>query len=70
MNVIFDESENKTFYTEEQVISKLDFLFNNIYQIRRWIIFKQVVDFPIMGTNYAPLLNNIVLCVGSSFKHL
>jgi hypothetical protein len=47
--------KSKTCYSEEQVISMLEFLIDNIFVFFGGILFQQVVGIP-MGTNCAPLL--------------
>ena len=47
--------KGKTCYSEEQVISMLEFLIDNIFVSFGGILFQQVVGIP-MGTNGAPLL--------------
>jgi hypothetical protein len=49
--------KGKTCYSEEQVISMLDFLIDNISVSFGGILFQQVVGIP-MGTNCAPLLDD------------
>jgi hypothetical protein len=50
--------KGKTCYTEEQVISMLVFLIDNIFVSFGWALFQQVVGIP-MGTNCAPLLADL-----------
>ena len=52
--------KGKTCYSEEQVISMLEFLIDNIFVSFGGILFQQVVGIP-MGTNYAPLLADLFL---------
>ena len=52
--------KGKTCYSEEQVISMLDFLIDNICVSFGGILFQQVVGIP-MGTNCAPLLADLFL---------
>ena len=52
--------KGKTCYSEEQVISMLEFLIDNIFVSFRGILFQQVVGIP-MGTNCAPLLADLFL---------
>jgi hypothetical protein len=52
--------KGKTCYSEEQVISMLEFLIDNIFVSFGEIPFQQVVGIP-MGTNYAPLLADLFL---------
>ena len=52
--------KGKTCYSEEQVISMLEFLINNIFVSFGWTLFQQVVGIP-MGTNCAPLLADLFL---------
>ena len=47
--------KGKTCYSEEQVISMLEFLIDNIFVSFGGTLFQQVVGMP-MGTNCAPLL--------------
>jgi hypothetical protein len=50
--------KDKTCYSEEQVISMLEFLIDNIFVSFGGILFQQVVGIP-MGTNCAPLLADL-----------
>ena len=50
--------KGKTCYSEEQVISMLEFLIDNIFVSFGGTLFQQVVSIPI-GTNYAPLLADL-----------
>ena len=50
----------KTCYSEEQVISMLEFLVDNIFVSLGGTLFQQVVGIP-MGTNCAPLLADLFL---------
>ena len=52
--------KSKTCYSEEQVISMLEFLIDNIFVSFGGILFQQVVGIP-MGTNCAPLLADLFL---------
>ena len=52
--------KNKIYYTEEQVISMLEFLIDNIFVKFGGRIFQQVIGIP-MGTNCAPLLADLFL---------
>ena len=52
--------KGKTCYSEEQVISMLEFLIDNIFVSFGGTLFQQVVGIP-MGTNYAPLLADLFL---------
>ena len=52
--------KGKTCHSEEQVISMLEFLIDNIFVSFGGTLFQQVVGIP-MGTNYAPLLADLVL---------
>jgi hypothetical protein len=52
--------KGKTYYSEEQVISMLEFLIDNIFVSFGGILFQHVVGIP-MGTNCAPLLADLVL---------
>ena len=52
--------KGKTCYTEEQVISMLEFLIDNIFVSFGGILFQQIVGIP-MGTNCAPLLADLFL---------
>ena len=47
-------------YTEEDIVSMLDFLIDNIYVEFGGEIYQQVVGIP-MGTNCAPLLTDLFL---------
>jgi hypothetical protein len=51
--------KGKTCYSEEQVISMLEFLIDNIFVSLGGTLFQQVVGIP-MGTNCAPLLEQIL----------
>ena len=55
-----NEPDDKKFYTEEQVISMLEFLIDNIFVEFGGKIFQQIVGIP-MGTNCAPLLADLFL---------
>jgi hypothetical protein len=48
----------KTCYSEEQVISMLEFLIDNIFVSFGGVLFQQVVGIP-MGSNCAPLLADL-----------
>ena len=52
--------KGKTCYSEEQVISMLEFLIDNIFVSFGGTLFQQVVGIP-MGTNCAPLLADLFL---------
>jgi hypothetical protein len=52
--------KGKTCYSEEQVISMLEFLIDNIFVYFGGALFQQVVGIP-MGTNCAPLLADLFL---------
>jgi hypothetical protein len=52
--------KGKTCYSEEQVISMLEFLIDNIVVSFGGTLFQQVVGIP-MGTNCAPLLADLFL---------
>ena len=52
--------KGKTCYSEEQVISMLEFLIDNIFVSFGGTLFQQVVGIP-MGTNCAPLLAELFL---------
>ena len=52
--------KGKTCYSEEQVISMLEFLIDNIFVSFGGTLFQQVVGLP-MGTNCAPLLADLFL---------
>ena len=52
--------KGKTCYSEEQVISVMGFLIDNIFVSFGGILFRQVVGIP-MGTNCAPLLADLFL---------
>ena len=52
--------KGKTCYSEEQVISMLEFLIDNIFISFEGTLFQQVVGIP-MGTNCAPLLADLFL---------
>ena len=52
--------KGKTCYSEEQVISMLEFLIDNIFVSFGGTLFQQVVAIP-MGTNCAPLLADLFL---------
>jgi hypothetical protein len=53
-------AKGKTCYYEEQVISMLEFLIDNIFVSFGGILFQQVVGIP-MGMNCAPLLADLFL---------
>jgi hypothetical protein len=50
--------KGKTCYSEEQVISMLEFLIDNIFVSFGWTLFQQVVGIS-MGTNCAPFLADL-----------
>ena len=52
--------KGKTCYSEEQVISMLEFLIDNMFVSFGGTLFQQVVGIP-MGTNCAPLLADLFL---------
>ena len=52
--------KGKTCYSEEQVISMLEFLIDNIFVSFGGTLFQQVVGIP-MGTNCAPILTDLFL---------
>jgi hypothetical protein len=52
--------KGKACYSDEQVISMLEFLINNIFVSFAGTLFQQVVGIP-MGTNCAPLLADLFL---------
>ena len=52
--------KGKTCYSEEQVISMLEFLIDNIFVSFGGTLFQQVIGIP-MGTNCAPLLADLFL---------
>ena len=54
--------KGKTCYSEEQVISMLEFLIDNIFVSFGETLFQQVVGIP-MGTNCAPLLADLFLLI-------
>jgi hypothetical protein len=53
----FRESSKKS-YTENEVISMLEFLVNNIFVEFGWQFFQQIFDIP-MGKNYVPLIADL-----------
>lgn len=55
-----NEQTDKTCYNEEQVISMLEFLLDNIFVTFGGTLFQQVIGIP-MGTNCAPLLADLFL---------
>ena len=55
-----DDTEAKHKYTEEDIISMLNFLIDNIFVEFGGIIFQQIIGIP-MGTNCAPLLADLFL---------
>ena len=54
------QTNSKTCYSEEQVISMLEFLIENIFIFFGGTLFQQVVGIP-MGTNCDPLLADLFL---------
>jgi hypothetical protein len=58
--------KGKTCYSEEQVISMLEFLIDNIFVSFGGTLFQQVVGIP-MGTNCAPLLTDLPEPVSLTF---
>ena len=55
-----DKQKGKICYTEEQVVSMLEFLIDNIFVEFGGRLFQQIVGIP-MGTNCAPLLADLFL---------
>jgi hypothetical protein len=55
-----NSAKGKTCYSEEQVISMLEFLIDNIFVSFGGTLFQQAVGIP-MGTNCAPLLADLFL---------
>ena len=60
--------KGKTCYSEEQVISMLEFLIDNIFVYFGGTLFQQVVGIP-MGTNCAPLLADLFLYSHFNFTY-
>ena len=56
--VVKHNSKGKKSYTENEVISMLEFLINNIFVEFGWQFFQQIFDIP-MGTNYVPLIADL-----------
>ena len=48
-----NKTESKVYYTEDHVVSMLEFLIDNIFVKFGGRIFQQIIDIP-MGTNCAP----------------
>ena len=60
-HIFFKKIQNgKACYSEEQVISMLEFLIDNMFVSFGGLLFQQVVGIP-MGTNCAPLLADLFL---------
>ena len=55
-----EKSDSKNKYTEDDIISMLEFLVDNIFMVFGGKVFQQIVGIP-MGTNCAPLLGDIFL---------
>ena len=55
-----EHSDSKKKYTEDDIISMLEFLVDNIFVVFGGKVFQQIVGIP-MGTNCAPLLADIFL---------
>ena len=55
-----EHSDSKNKYTEDDIISMLEFVVDNIFVVLGGKVFQQIVDIP-MGTNCAPLLADIFL---------
>ena len=53
-------SDSKSKYTEDDIITMLEFLVNNIFVVFVGKVFQQIIGIP-MGTNCAPLLADIFL---------
>ena len=60
VNTCSDKQKGETCYTEEQVVSMLEFLIDNIFVEFGGRLFQQIVGIP-MGTNCAPLLADLFL---------
>jgi hypothetical protein len=68
MEEILKIQKGKTCYSEEQVISMLEFLIDSIFVSFGGILFQQVVGIP-MGTNCAPLLADLLLYSSSNSRY-
>ena len=55
-----DKTDAKTFYTEDNIISMLEYLIDNIFVEFGGHVFQQSIGIP-MGTNCAPLLADLFL---------
>ena len=55
-----EHSDSKSKYTEEDIITMLEFLVDNIFVVFAGKVFQQIIGIP-MGTNSAPLLADIFL---------
>ena len=55
-----EHSDSKNKYTEEDIIKILEFLVDNIFVVFAGKVFQQIIGIP-MGTNCAPLLDDIFL---------
>ena len=55
-----EHSDSKNKYTENDIINMLKFLVDNIFVVFGRKVFQQIVGIP-MGTNCAPLLDDIFL---------
>ena len=55
-----EHSDSKSMYTEEDIVSMLEFLVDNIFVVFAGKVFQQIIGIP-MGTNCAPLLADIFL---------
>ena len=57
-----EHSESKSKYTEEDIIRMLVFLVDNIFVVFAGKVYQQIIGIPV-GTNCAPLLAGIFLCL-------
>ena len=57
---VYEHSDSKNKYTEEDIIKMLAFLVDNIFVVFAGKVFKQIIGIP-MGTNCAPLLADVFL---------
>ena len=55
-----EHSDSKNKYTEEDIIKMLEFLVDSIFAVFAGKVFQQIIGNP-MGTNRAPLLDDIFL---------
>ena len=55
-----EHPDSKSKFTEDDIVNMLEFLVDNIFVVFGGKVFQQIIDIP-MGTNIAPLLDDIFL---------